>query len=209
MTTEAFTLNRDRCKFVHMNIRTEKHGDQDVPALDLQFTMDTANNLLSKLDPDLRAALYRKDDNRDLIDGDHMPALRFPLLGPEFKFGLEIKRAVLRIHTDDDMTIKLTGGKANNFKIEPLEGGTVNWKFRVQFSEPDQDAIADLAGLLQQPVLVSLEAEAEEETPDLFEQAEQQAQEPKSEARIAAEKLFDDGGLGLPVEDLRVPAESE
>lgn len=206
--TEQFTLNRDRAKFVHMNIRTEKHGDNDVPAMDLAFEMDTANNLLSKLDPDLRTALYRKDDNRDLIESDHLPALRFPLLGPSFSWALEIKRAVLRVHTDDG-DIVLRDGKANKFKIELLEGGTVNWKFRVQFSEPDEGAIASLAHLLQQPVVISLEAAAEEETPDLFEQAEQQTQEPKSEARIAAEKLFDDGGLGLPVEDLRVPAESE
>lgn len=201
MTTENFTLNRDRAKFVHMNIRTEKHGDQDVTAMDLAFTMDTANNLLSKLDPDLRAALYRKDENRDLIEGDHMPALRFPLLGPAFAWGLEMKRVMLRIHTEGDDVV-LRDGKANKFKIELLEGGTVNWKFRVQFSEPDQDAIADLAGLLQQPVVISLASVAEEEDPDLFEQVEQQTQEPKSDARLAAEKLFDDGGLDLPPEDL-------
>lgn len=201
MSIETFTLNRDRCKLAHMNIRTEKHGDEDVPALDLAFEMDTANNLLSKLDPNLRAALYRKDENRDLIESDHMPALRFPLLGPAFAWALEIPRVTLCLHADDGDII-MKSGKANKFKIELLEGGTVNWKFRVQFSEPDEDAIASLSRLLQHQVPVSLISVAEEETPDLFQQVEQRTQEPKSEARIAAEKVFDDGGLGLPPEDL-------
>lgn len=204
MTTETFTLNRDRVTFAHINVRGEMHGEETVPAIDLKFTMDTANNLLSKLDPDLRAALYRADDNRDLVSGDHMPALRFPMLGPVFPYALELKRVKLIVHADDH-DIVFTDGKCNNFKLELMEGGTVNWKFRCQFSEPDGEAIASMSNLLQQSVLISLASLAEEETPDLFEQVEQATQAPISEARQAAEKLFDDGGLGLPREDLVVP----
>lgn len=202
MSTEPFTLNRDRVKFSHLNIRTEKHGDQDVTAIDLKFEMDTANNLLSKLDGGLRAALYRADENRELFESEHMPALRFPALGPAFNWALELKRVALTLHNDDGADIVLRGGKAGKFKIEPKEGGTVHWEFKVQFSEPDSKDIASLSSVLMESILISLQIEAEEESPDLFEQVEQARQAPMSEARQAAEKLFDDGGLGLPVEDL-------
>lgn len=204
MSNETFTLNRDRCTLANLNLRAERHGDESEPAIDIKFEFDSANNLLSKLNQDLRVAFYRKDDNRDLIDGDHLPALRFPQMG-SISWELEVPRTVLRIHQDDVADIVLKGGKTNKFKLEFLEGGTVNWTFRCQFSKPDEHATARLMGFLNQPVIVSLHSEAEEVEGDLFEQAEQQAKEPMSEARQAAEKMFDDGGLGLPVEDLVVP----
>lgn len=201
MNTENFTLNRDRCTLANLNLRAERHGDESEPAIDIKLSYDSANNLLSKINPDLRVAFYRKDDNRDLIEADHLPALRFPQMGA-ISWELEVPRTTLRIHQDDGTDIVLKGGKTNKFKLEFKEGGTVEWTFRCQFSKPDAYLTALLMAHINQAVVVSLASEAEEEDPDLFQQVEQQTQEPKSDARLAAEKLFDDGGLGLPPEDL-------
>lgn len=193
---ETFTLQKERCKLAHLNLRSELHGEEHANAIDLKFEFDSANNVMAKLHPDLRATYYRKDDNRELIESDHLPALRFPLLDPTIGWKLEIPRTLLRLHTDSGDVV-LGGGKTNNFKLTLKEGGTVNWQFRVQFSKPDPAAIAALSGLLQTVVPITLECRSEEddEGGDLFKQVEQQTQAPKSEARQKAEAMFDTSGV--------------
>lgn len=194
--TEPFNLQKERCKLAHINVRSELHGEESSPAIDLKFEFDSANNLLAKLHPQLRETYYRKDDNRELIESDHLPALKFPLLDPTIGWKLEVPRTLLRLHVDGGDVV-LGGGKTNNFKLTLKEGGTVSWSFRVQFSKPDPVAIAALSGLLQQVVPVTLECrdqDEEEGSGDLFDQAEKQAQAPKSEARLQAEAMFSGQG---------------
>lgn len=194
--TEPFNLQKERCKLAHLNLRSELHGEESSPAIDLKFEFDSANNLLAKLHPQLRETYYRKDDNRELIESDHLPALKFPLLDPTIGWKLEVPRTLLRLHVDGGDVV-LGGGKTNNFKLTLKEGGTVSWSFRVQFSKPDPVAIAALSGLLQQVVPVTLECRDQDEEEgggDLFAQAEKQTQAPKSEARLQAEKMFSGQG---------------
>lgn len=193
MSIEIFNLQKERCKLAHLNVRGELHGEETVPAIDLKFEFDSANNVLSKLHPDLRAAFYRADDNRDLIVGDHLPALKFPLLDPTIGWDIEIPRVVLRVHADDGDLV-LAGGKVNAFKLTLKEGGTVNWKFRAQFSDPNKEVLAALSGLLQQVMPITLESRDEEQEGDLFDQAEKQTQQPMSEARRKAEEEFAKAG---------------
>lgn len=194
MSIEIFNLQKERCKLAHLNVRGELHGEETVPAIDLKFEFDTANNVLSKLHPDLRAAFYRADDNRDLIGGDHLPALKFPLLDPMIGWDIEIPRVVLRVHADDGDLV-LAGGKVNAFKLTLKEGGTVNWKFRAQFSDPNKEVLAALSGLLQQVIPITLESRDEgEQEGDLFDQAEKQTQQPMSDARRKAEEEFAKAG---------------
>jgi hypothetical protein len=201
---ETFTLQKERCKLAHLNLRSELHGEEHANAIDLKFEFDSANNVLAKLHPDLRATYYKKDDNRELIESDHLPALRFPLLDPVVKWKVEIPRTLLRLHTDSGDVV-LAGGKTNNFQLTLKEGGTVSWHFRVQFSKPDPAAIAALSGLLQTVVPVTLECrdEDDEGTVDLFDQVEQQTQQPMSAARQQAEEMFGAAGTaGTAVDTL-------
>jgi hypothetical protein len=201
---ETFTLQKERCKLAHLNLRSELHGEEHANAIDLKFEFDSANNVLAKLHPDLRATYYKKDDNRELIESDHLPALRFPLLDPVVKWKVEIPRTLLRLHTDSGDVV-LAGGKTNNFQLTLKEGGTVSWHFRVQFSKPDPAAIAALSGLLQTVVPVTLECrdEDDEGTVDLFDQVEQQTQQPMSAARQQAEEMFGAAGAaGTAVDTL-------
>lgn len=187
---EPFALVKERVKLSHLNISSEQHGEEPATAIDVKFEFDSANNLLAKLHPDLRTTFYRKDDNRELIDSDQLPALRFPLMESTFGWELEIPRTLLRIHGENPVDdIVLGGGKTNKFVIVMKQGGTITWKFRCQFSKPNEHAIEALAGLLQQNVHISLHS-AEEDQADLFQQAEQQAKEPMSDARKEAERMF-------------------
>lgn len=194
MAIETFTLNRERCLLVNLNIRTEMHGDDREAAADLKFSFSGANNLLLKLHPDLRAAFYRANDTRDLVNPDHMPHLRFPMLGA-LPWDLEIPRTRLRVHDAEDAShdVVLGGGKTNKFKLTLKEGGTVEWEFRCQFSKPDEEAVAKLMRVLNQVVPITLECADEEEKSDNFDKAEQLSLTgtAPSAARIEAESLFD------------------
>lgn len=200
MAIETFTLVRERCLLVNLNIRTEMHGDEREAACDIKFSFSGANNLLSKLHLDLRGAFYRANETRDLVNPDHMPHLRFPLLGAQ-SYELEIPRTRLRVHDSKDPShdVILGGGKTNKFKLTMKEGGTVDWEFRCQFSKPDEDAIAKLMRVLNQVVPISLECADEEETPDNFEKVEQLSLTgtAPSEARIKAESMFDAPGTDM------------
>lgn len=188
---ETFELVKERCTLNNLNIRTELHGEERATAIDLAFSFESANNMLAKLHPDLRATFYRQDDNRDLVGGDHLPALKFPLLASRIGWQLEIPRTRIRIYgTSPDQDIILGDGKTNKFKLELLEGGTVRWSFRVQYSKPQEGAIAALSNVLNQTIQLDLACAGEEEKGDLFDQVEQQTQEPMSAARQEAEKLF-------------------
>lgn len=191
---DIFKLVKERCLLSSLNIRTEMHGDQRESAIDIAFEFDSANNLLLKLHPELRATFYRGDDTKDLVTPDHLPHLKFPLCGP-VSWELEIPRTLLRVHDVDDEAhdVVLGGGRTNKFKLTLKQGGTVNWKFRVQFSKPDEEQVARLMRVLNQKVPVSLECVDEEEKRDNFEQVEQLSLTgtAPSAARLELESLFD------------------
>jgi hypothetical protein len=188
---ETFTLVKERLLLGNINIRTEMHGDERVSAVDIAFSFDSANNILSKLHPDLRATFYHAADTKDLADADHMPHLRFPLM-QGVKWELEIPRTRLCFHDIDGRDIVLGGGRTNKFHLDMKEGGTVSWKFRCQFSEPEAEKIAGLMGVLNQKIPVSLECVDEEEEGDNFDQVEQLSASGKtpSAARLAADDMF-------------------
>jgi hypothetical protein len=198
-TAEAFTLVKERVFFAHMNLRSEKHGDESEPALDVKFELTTANSVLKKLSPDLLDALYDFDKQADVED-DFKRKLKFPLLGV-LPWDLELPRTMLTVHDVDGNDITLYDGKTNKLRIEALDGGTVKLVFRCQFSAPDEDAVASLMRVLQQDVPISLESVALAEKPDNFQQADLLSQEPHSAARQEAESLFNPVGAQSP-EDL-------
>lgn len=204
MAIDLFTLVRERFLLGNLNIRTEMHGDEREAAIDLKFSFSSANNLLLKLHADLRAAFYRADDTRDLVNPDHMPHLRFPLLGAQ-SYELEIPRTKLRVHDAEDAShdVVLGGGKTNKFKLTLKEGGTVDWEFRCQFSKPDEDSVAKLMRVLNQVVPISLECADVEEEPDNFQKVEQLSLTgtAPSAARLEAESLFDKPATDLALTD--------
>ncbi len=194
MSIQTFNLVKERLLLVNLNLRTEMHGDQRESAVDIAFEFDSANNILAKLHKDLRTTFYRGDDTADMLNPEHMPHLRLPLLGP-ISWDVEIPRTRLVVHDVDDAShdVVLGGGRTNKFRLTMKEGGTVNWKFRVQFSKPDEDMVARLMRVLNQKVPVSLECVDEEEKPDNFEQVEQLSStgQAASAARQQLESLFD------------------
>jgi len=202
---QDFYLHKERALLAHLNTRTELHGDEEQPACDLKLELSLHNSVLNKLHAELREVFYTADKQMDL-EQDHLVNLRFPQMSA-FSWDTELPRAVLTIHDDLDGDF-IIQGKANKFKLELLEGGTTKLQIRFQMGEIDPQDAATLFGMLRQTVSISLQAAAEEEKKDNFEQADLLSQEPMSEARAEAERAFkgavtspDEIPTGLNVED--------
>ena len=163
------TLEKQKAKLASLNLRTELHGDERVPAADLKFSFDAPNELLSEFDPALKSSFYRKPDAQDaqaemLDTPGYLPKLRFPRI-PSIKWDAEMTGAELVVHYG-------TGGRSDivlacdvdGFAFELKDGGTVSASFRAK-AKPDDKQVAKLYGLIQAEVDISLrsaEAEGEE-----------------------------------------------
>ncbi len=150
-------------KLAHLNVRPEKHGDESVTALDLKFIRTAANSELSMFHPKLQAMLYWRSkattDRRDIEGVEQiLPDLRFPLLGT-LAWDLEMTaRIVIEIGTG---SIVLNPVKVNQFRIDPLQGGSVETTFRVQTSAIPDGALDLLGRMLDSDVQITLEPHTE------------------------------------------------
>ena len=146
-------------KLAHINMRLEKHGDESVTALDLKFIRTGPNSELGMLHPKLQAMLYWRskmtNDQRSIEGVEQvLPDLRFPELGT-LVWDLEMTaRIVIQTGTGE---MVLNPVKVNQFRIDPLQGGSVETTFRVQTSEFPDGALDTLGRMLDSDVTITLE----------------------------------------------------
>lgn len=60
-------------QFINLNLRPEKHGDENVPGADLKISVTTGNDILAEFHPTLKSMLFRvpEPDEQDLVDQTH------------------------------------------------------------------------------------------------------------------------------------------
>lgn len=168
----AFEYERQLTKLIHINVRTEKHGDQDVTAIDMDFRYTSSNQSLVMFSPTLKSCLFQKEDTpqQDINpDPDHLTVLKNPKMGPiKWDEKYEGARFVVHIGASGKEDVVFADAKVSKFVIEPKEGGTVVYGYQVRCNPTDKD-IAKIAGLLNQEVYVTLDPESgevETEKPD-------------------------------------------
>lgn len=191
MSIDLFNLVKEKMA-VYVNLRIEKHGDDNVNAYDVKLSGDFSNSILLKLHPELRDTFYMEDRQGD-VEG-FKKALRFARIDNAIKWSQEIPRTLLTLHDVHDAgeDLVLGNGHTDKMEFDMLEGGTVKFACRVKLCEPTEDQIAKLLRANGQTLPVSLECAPLEEKADNFEQVEQLSltgTEP-SAARMAAESLF-------------------
>lgn len=163
----AFSLTKTKGKVAHLNVREEKHGEDNVLACDIKIKADVSNKFLDDLSPGLRAALFAKEGTQEaLVDGeDHLTVLRFPQLAP-------IKWAVAMV---DGEIIMHGGKKADDLSFEcdvkeatlaPKEGGTVELTFQAAVLPTPEESGA-IAALLGRDVKVSVKPVEQPHQPPL------------------------------------------
>lgn len=150
------------------NFRSELHGEEHVPAVDLSFTMDQPNIILSYFDGSLLSSLYycsAASSGQEVLEGVDkvLPNLRFSKLGTPLKWDDSGKGYYLEIDYGlgpDESNIELDLCTVGEFRITPREGGTVEIKFRVQASGSPltEKVCGKLASLIQREVKILLTA---------------------------------------------------
>jgi hypothetical protein len=160
MTFELTTPTTAR--LAHVNMRTEKHGEDDATAIDLKFTMAAANDALAMFHPRLREALYFNRDGeqgQESVEGvpPALPNRLFPSMAP-IAWDTELSGATVIVDYGLGGESNITFGdcRVNAFKLAPIEGGSVEITFRVQTSDIPAGALDKLSGLLNRETQVTV-----------------------------------------------------
>lgn len=173
MSFEFLTLTK--AKLNSVNVRSEKHGPELVPAVDLKIAIDASNDILDKFHVDLKSSLYFKaqDDEQETLDGidpvTSLPNLRFPKLDGPLKWDTMGAGYTLMIDwgLGGDSNLVMSGCEINNFAFSPKEGGTVELTLRVQISGIEEAIIGKLATLVQHDIHITLTAPTPADVEDL------------------------------------------
>jgi hypothetical protein len=163
-----FQLKQQAAKVAHVNLRIEKHGEEEVLACDVKIEADVPNTFLDQLSPTLRSSLYMAEGEAPapgqiplVADATHLPVLRYPFMGEQRFPGVEMFTATAHFHTRPKVTI---AAKVNDLRATLKEGGTVELQFRLQFVA-DADQVAKLSSLLGREVKISVGPEGSGEHP--------------------------------------------
>lgn len=184
-----FEIKDKSAKLVTVNPRTELHGQDHVPACDIVFSFDAANEALDMFHQNLRASLYQKDD----VPSDMFPregaltVYRFVQI-EKLKWGVSYEEAALTVHhgVSGQKDVVLADVGIDNFVIYPKQGGTCTIQFRVK-ARPTEDQLGRLCTWIQGDVTVTVTQKPAE--PDLTEEA-QKPKKVKQSAKERAESMF-------------------
>jgi hypothetical protein len=154
-----FSILKQLVKLSHVNPRVEMAGSERELSADLKFEITMESRILDCFDPALRGLLFfRSADAAEPgldIDPDHLPDVRFPLLG-KLAWGLEMEGAQFVVHGFvEGNNVLLHGVKVNNFSLSCSQGGAVTVGFRVQCHPTDAE-MGRLCGLIGENISVSL-----------------------------------------------------
>jgi hypothetical protein len=157
-------------KIDSVTCRSELHGKEHSPAVDLRITFDQPNTILAMFDGWLLTALYYKSsapppDAQAALDGvepvSDVPNLRMPFLASPLKWGKEYSGYELTIDygMGGKSNVVLTDCQVNNVQLAPKEGGTVTVTMRVQCAKGlTEKVLGKLATLVQHDVQILLVA---------------------------------------------------
>lgn len=136
----------------NLNLRTEKAGEDKIPAADLKISTGQAADVLAHFSPTLKSFLFNPEATLDLAGGMSLrdPHLQYPLARDE-----EMTGAVVTIGYGPGKPMTFEDCKVNAFRITPHEGGSVVLAFRVQ-CRPSPEQVAKLYTLIEQGVEITV-----------------------------------------------------
>lgn len=124
-----FTLEQVTATLENLNTRTEKSGQDKVPACDLKISAALAASVLDAFEPTLKARYFNENGPRDLADG-------LPLRDPREVYphtrSEEMENVTVKIGYGVGAPMVFTECHVDRFSLTPKEGGTVIVGFRVQ-----------------------------------------------------------------------------
>lgn len=155
------------CTIVTVNPRSEMHGEEHVPAIDVDVRMTAANDILTMFDPNLKSMLYRQADDESgqaeieaLEPVSDLPKLRSTILLP-IKLTTEYIGYTFTVQRGlggKKSNIVIPGCGLKRFRADCKEGGSVELSFRIQASMVDEATIGRLAVMIGANADILLEA---------------------------------------------------
>lgn len=140
-----FQLETHDAQFSHLNLRKERHGEDEAAAADLKFTLQAANTILNTIDPAILPAFFRKADkgmqqNLPMDGSSDLVALNLPMLGEQdinAKYeGYELSIGSLLEHIE---AVFFADCKVKKISWKPLEGGSVAMSFTISVLLDEED----------------------------------------------------------------------
>lgn len=155
-------------KLDNTNSRMQKHGEENVPALDLAITLTANNKVLDLIHHALRPTLFcaqgaqGKAPTQAEMDlpVDDLPNVRFPHLDYPVKYDSMLTGYTLTVDygRGGESNLRLKTCDIKTFKITPIEGGSVEVKFTVQCADGvDERIVGKLSMLQQSEISITLE----------------------------------------------------
>lgn len=146
-------------KLANVQARVEKHGDEDVMAIDLSVVWNTNNRSLTAIQKELRNCLFcdrRQGDDGDQTEMDlpvdEMPNIRVP--GMDYPVKLDFQQVGARVEVaygiSEVSAIVLNLCKVGKMRVTPIEGGSAEVKFSISSSADIDDHIIGTLSVLQQ-----------------------------------------------------------
>lgn len=148
-----------RVTITNVNVRSEKHGDEHVPAADIKVKWTTGNDALDEFHSSLCVMFYKPAEGQEQqaqaeLDGvpavSSLPLLRCPVLEPSIKLNTE--GIGYRVEIDRGLggpsNIVLGDCKLNRFAAALKEGGSVEITWTIQAAKLTEDQLGKLATMI-------------------------------------------------------------
>lgn len=156
-------LQSQNCKIEHVNFRTEKHGDDDVTAVDLKLSANLPPSVLDQLVPGMREHFFQAANSSGAMKGEL--ALRFPDLVNTYAVNSDIPGYAIAVEWGmNGALVEFADAEVGKIKAELIDGGAVSLSFRVQVAGKPEE-LARLVPLLNLTLPVTLTPPAGEPLP--------------------------------------------
>jgi len=155
-------------KLDNVNSRMQKHGEDNVPAIDLAITLTANNKALDLIHAHLRPWLFCAQGAQGIVPTqaemdlpvDELPNVRFPYVDYPIKYDALLSGYTLTVDygRGGESNLVLKTCEVKTYRISPIEGGSVEIKFTIQCADGvDERIVGKLAMLQQSEISITLE----------------------------------------------------
>lgn len=149
-----FSITEQIVTLVHINVRTEQHGDKPTGAVDLKFRFTGSNGFLAEYHQALRSVFYKAEEHPEQgdipgIDVDALTVRRFGDLIETISIKQPLKGAdvVIGFGLGGASDINLETVDVVGHKVWFMEGGSCCYEFTVK-GTPTSDQVKKLFDVL-------------------------------------------------------------
>lgn len=163
-----------RVTITNVNIRSEMHGEDHVPAADISVKLTGSNELLDQFDTSLLLMFYKAAERADgaqaEIEGTEFsafPLLRTALVKMPLKLNNEYAGYELEIDRGlgGKSNLTMRDAKVDSFKADLKEGGSIELAFRIAVSKLNADTLGKLGTMIGSEVSILLIPPEEQQQP--------------------------------------------